>query len=137
MRHLADYLFADPARGRGDVLTKFGKEWQCSVRSIDRVIAQAREYNSRRTQAIERVSDRELVAATSSAVRLAVLTRQEAEGVLTQIATEAAAAPGDKIRAIAQLAKMRGWEQAPKEDARVVINVDGGLLAATESDVWA
>ena len=45
---IADFFFANPTATRGDVLANFGKLWQASTRTIDRLIAEAKAINEQR-----------------------------------------------------------------------------------------
>ena len=106
---IADYIFANPEKDvRKKILAKYGKIWQKSNRTIDRYYQEAKEYNHTRLVMQEKAKDEVLIANAAEAVKKDILSREEAEEILTTIAK--GNSYSDSIRAIQQLSKMEGWD---------------------------
>jgi hypothetical protein len=129
---IADYIFADPMAKRRDVLAKFGKKWQIPNRTFDRILKEAKEYNKNRIKGQEQAKDEVLTAQAKASVKSAILTRNEALKILSDIATGRARkiekdilAPtdGDRTRAIQQLSKMEGWDAPAQLDINTAQDV--------------
>ena len=116
---IADYIFSNTEKTRGDVVSKFCKEFQKTERTIDSYYKKAKDYNNTRLQKQEKVRDEVLQAETKKSVKSAILTRNESLAILSSIAkgtawkaSEEIMIPtgADRTRAIQQLSKMQGWE---------------------------
>lgn len=124
MIEVAEFLFANPDKERADVLAKFGKKWQMGVRTLDRVIQEAKEYNLQRIRELE---EKKAEVYTEEALKSAkgeILSRNEALKILSDIAKgttteENQPNASDKIRAVQQMAKMQGWEAPTKSELEV------------------
>jgi hypothetical protein len=133
---IADYLFANPCKKREDILEKFGKTWQISNRTADRIYREAKDYNLKRVKAQEKIKNEILAKSAEDTIKEAIISRVEAMKILTEIANGAkrtvddeiiVPSDGDRIRAIQQLAKMEGWESAQKVDlTQMFIDIDTG-----------
>lgn len=141
---IADYLFGNPDKDRADVLSEYGKKWQLSERTLDRILREAKEYNLNRLNQQEKIKADMLAAETKEAVKSGYLTRTRAAEILTMIAEGKArqlviensnakkieiVIPTDKdrIAAIHTLSRMEGWEAVKK----LGLSVDEGKQTAS------
>lgn len=122
---IADYLFANPDKDRADVMAKYGKAWRLSIRTTDRIIKEAKEYNAERIAIQEAVKLEALKDVAREDIQAAILTREDALKILSDIAKGdkrnfddeiIVPSDGDRIKAINQLSKMSGWDSANKID---------------------
>lgn len=131
---IADFLFANPSKERADILAKFGKKWQMSVRTVDRIIKEAKQYNSSRIDKQEKIKDGVISDNAKELITEGIISRNESLKILSDIAKgvgrptnpdvddnpksneKIIPADGDRIRAIQQIAKMEGWEATKKID---------------------
>jgi hypothetical protein len=146
---VADYVFANPMAKRKNILAKFGKKWQSSTRTIDRIWKEAQQYNETRLKKQEKAKDDVLVEKAKEEAKNNILSREGAEEILSniangngrQVAREFGLVNGiketikwdvvvpsdnERVRAIDKLAEMKGWD-APKEldintNQQVIIN---------------
>ncbi|MCL1933265.1 MAG: hypothetical protein FWF53_05605 [Candidatus Azobacteroides sp.] len=125
---IADYIYANSNINRKEVLAKFGKKWQTSIRTLDRWLKEAKEYNSNRLLKLEAIRDEILTEQTKEAVKSAVLSRNRSLEILSNIAEGNARKIGvevviptdsERTKAIQQIAKMEGWEAPEKKDITV------------------
>jgi len=123
---IADYLFANPMKERADILAMYGKKWQMSVRTVDRVIKEAKEYNLERINKQEKAKEELLTEEAKKSIISGIISREESMKILSEIAkgkSEDESNDGNRIKAIQQLAKMSGWETAPKTESTLHIVV--------------
>lgn len=122
---IADYLFANPDKDRADVMAKYGKAWRLSIRTTDRIIKEAKEYNAERIAIQEAVKLEALKDVAREDIQAAILTREDALKILSDIAKGdkrnfddeiIVPSDGDRIKAINQLSKMSGWDSVNKID---------------------
>lgn len=157
---LADYVFfVNPLAKRADLLAIFGKRWQISDRSFDRIWNKAKQYNEQRKKTVEQTKHQQLVESTKERVNRDILTREATLEILSGIARGKARqvtienANGkqveviiptdrDRISAIGQVAKMEGWEAPSKMEinnlsATIQVSVADSTtpLATAEKDV--
>ncbi|MDR1198547.1 MAG: hypothetical protein LBK94_05990 [Prevotellaceae bacterium] len=115
---IAEYLYANPLASRGNILAKFGKKWQTSVRTVDRIIKDAKKHNEARQIKREKAKDEVLIRSAREMAENAEKTRNELTGILLEIARGKSVrkiqneliipTESDRIRAIAELNKMTG-----------------------------
>jgi hypothetical protein len=74
---VADYVFANPMAKRKNVLAKFGKKWQTSPRTIDRIWKEAQQYNEIRLKEQEDARRMEMVNAAKEQVKKEIADREE------------------------------------------------------------
>lgn len=123
---IADYLFANPSKERSDVLSKFGKKWQMSDRTVDRLIKDAKEYNSSRIRKQEEARNEVLAIEAKESIKRDIINRNEAKEILSKIAKgNNKTSPSDQVKAIQQLSKMEGW------DAPIKNEISGGISQVT------
>ena len=125
---IADYTLKNPLVRRREVLAKFGKKWQIPTRTLDRMWAIAKKHNKIRLQKQEAAKDAVLIDQAKQTAEEIAISRSECIGVLANIIrgearsiADETMAPtdADRIRAIAQLAKMQGWEAPTKVESDV------------------
>jgi hypothetical protein len=144
---ISDYMFANPMVNRRDILAKFGKKWQTSTRTLDRLYKEAKEHNKTRLKKQQKAKDEVLVERAKEAIKHDILTREQAEEILTNIAKgKARKIPlksviedgvekfvgfelqypndGERERAIAQLSKMEGWDAPVKTETDGIIRIE-------------
>jgi hypothetical protein len=123
---IADYLYKHPDKKVSDEISVFCSKFQKTERTIWTYVKQAKEYNQSRLKKQEQAKDEVLTAQAKASVKSAILNRNEALKILSDIATGRARkiekdilAPtdGDRTRAIQQLSKMEGWD-APVKTAQ-------------------
>jgi hypothetical protein len=135
---VADYDLYN-SKGRKDALAKFGKKWQISDRSFDRIWKEAKEYNKPRIKKQEKAKDDVLVEKAKDAIKKNILSREKAEEILSNIANgqgrqvvkefglvngkvEAvkwdiiAPTDNERVRAIDKLSEMKGWDAPTKQE---------------------
>ncbi len=123
---IADYLFANPGATRPEIMALYGAQWQLSSRTIDRVIKEAREYNTERLEIIEKANKETLIDEATNAIKEAVATRNEVLEVLSGIIRNGLS-DSDRIRAAAQISKMEGWEKAQRIDIQqILLDIETG-----------
>ncbi|MDR2652872.1 MAG: hypothetical protein LBC68_11280 [Prevotellaceae bacterium] len=115
---VANYLDANPLATRVDILAKFGKVWQTSDRTIDRIIKEAKKCIEVRQNLREKAKNEVLVRSAKEMAENAEKTRNELVGILLEIARGQKVrkiqdeiiipTESDRIRAIAELNKMSG-----------------------------
>jgi hypothetical protein len=136
---ISDYIFANPMANRKDILSKFGKKWQTSTRTLDRLYKEAKKHNETRVKKQQKVKDEVLAEKAKEEIKRDILTREQAQEILTSIAKGRARKipvksiiedgvekfiefdlqypnDGEREKAIAQLAKMEGWEAPTKQE---------------------
>jgi hypothetical protein len=117
---IADYIFANPDKKRGQILSHFVAICRKSRRTIERYYKKADEYNLSRIRKQENVREKELVSSATESVKKAIISRSEAEEILSSIAKgdtkqigEELIVPsaGEQINAIKKLSEMNGWDK--------------------------
>ena len=74
---IADFIFANPDKGRNVVLARYGKCWQKGNRTIDRYYAQAKEHNKERIRIQENVKNAELTKKAKENINDAIICREQ------------------------------------------------------------
>jgi hypothetical protein len=129
---IADYIFKNPQYKTAEIIAVFCGKLRKSKRSIELYISQAKEYNQSRLKKQEQAKDEALTDEAKASVKSAILTRNEALKILSDIATGRARkiekdilAPtdGDRTRAIQQLSKMEGWDAPAQLDINTTQDV--------------
>jgi len=115
---IADYVYANPHKSTGQILSYFVPICHKNERTVKRYLKQAREYNKTRIQKQEQAKDEVLVESAKESVKSAILTRSESLEILSKIATGKSKklSYADKIKAIQQLSKMENWEQINRDN---------------------
>ena len=125
---IADFMYKHPDKKMADEISVFCSKFQRTERTIWSYIAQAKEYNKTRLQKQEAAKDAVLIDQAKQAAEEIAISRSECIGVLANIIrgetrsiADETMAPtdADRIRAIAQLAKMQGWEAPIKTESDV------------------
>ena len=128
---IADFIFKHPNKKMSDVLSYFVERCRKNRRTVERYVKQAREYNKTRIQKQEKAKDEVLIAEAKESLKKAILTREESLEILSNIAKGVARklqdevlipSDGDRTRAIQQLAKMQGWDEAQRIENTITIN---------------
>jgi len=126
---VADFIFANPGSRMKEVVALFCTNFHLSDRTIKTYISKAREYNKTLLKKQEEVKDEALVESARESIKRGILTREEAELILTEIAIGAGSVPptnSERVKSIDKLSEMKGWD-APKNmnistSQHVVIN---------------
>jgi thioesterase domain-containing protein len=125
---IADVLFAKPDRRVSEVVSYFVGKCRKNKRTIERWVKKAKEYNQHRLKKQEKAKDEVLIGAAKEAAKNDVLTRLEAEVILSNIAKGRAKrvekdilvpSPGEQVRAIDKLAQLNGWDAPTKSEVEV------------------
>jgi hypothetical protein len=137
---IADILFANPTKEVSVIVSDIVSDCQKSERTIWRWVKKAQEYNQTRLNKQEKAKDKILVTSAKESIKKDILTREQAEEILTAIAKGGARKviietklnekgeekpskwslqmPSDRERvmAIDRLSQMKGWDK-PKKTA--------------------
>lgn len=108
---------------RGECLAKIGKKWQTKERTFDRLWKEANQRHKNAQANTQTAIATISTAATIERFNSAILKKEEALQILTQIASEATklgafgpvSAKGEQISAIKTIADLEGWNE-PKGD---------------------
>ncbi len=120
---MAEYLFANPAVTSAEITAKFVPEWQLSVRTCRRIMSKAREHNEELIQKHEASVAKQAISSITESAQRAVLSREEALAILSEIANDKnedgsdkanKASHRDRIAAVSKLADLRGWNAPQK-----------------------
>jgi hypothetical protein len=115
---VADFLYANPVATRGNIMATFGKKWQISVRTFDRIIKDAKKQNEERQIIKEKAKCEVLVKSAKEMAENSEIVRNELTGILLEIARGKSKREvegivivpneNDRIKAISELNKMTG-----------------------------
>lgn len=134
MIDVADFMFANPAASRADIIAHFHAKLQISQRTFDVIICDARKYNAERIRIQENAEKEVLSELSRKDVEKNIISREDALNILSTISKGEcraikdddgriieAAGPtdADRIRAITQLAKMQGWEAPAQWEGKI------------------
>ncbi len=112
---MAEYLFANPAVTSAEIMAEFVPKWQLSVRTCRRIMSKAREHNEELIQRHEANVAKEAVSSITESAKRAVLSREEALEILSEIAKDKNKVSNrDRITAVSKLSEMRGWNAPQK-----------------------
>jgi len=120
---IADYLFQNPEMKTSEVVSVFIGKFRKTGRTIESYIKQAKEYNQIRLAKQEQVKDAILLNDAALAIEAGIFSRNQCLLTLSKIANgdtrtvEGATmipTDSDRIKAIAQLSKMQGYDAAIK-----------------------
>ena len=120
---IADYLFQNPDKKPAEIITEFCGRLRKSYRSVEGYLKKAREYNLSRIQKQEAAKDLILLSDAEDAIKQGIMSRNKALKTLSNIAEGEHRKVGgeiiiptdsDRIKAIAQLSKMSGWDAPTK-----------------------
>ena len=143
---IADYIFVHPGEKVQNVIALFCPKLHRRERTIKTYIKQAKAYNRQRLQKTNEAQDRVLIADATKEAENALNRRKKCIEVLEKIIEGGARkiptatkiignvetptdftleypSDGDRIRAVAQLSKMEGWETI-KIDATTEVVLD-------------
>ena len=134
---IADYILANPEKDNAnDVLAKFGGVWRRKLRTFERWLPIAREYNKPRIERQEKARNEALTEQAKESIKKAILSRDERLEILSKIAKGEGRKVGNKLmipsdtdrsRAIAEMNKMEGDYAPVKSDIsikRPVLNIE-------------
>ena len=148
---IADYLFENPTKKMSEVVSVFVVRCRKSDRQIERYISKAQEYNLQRLHRQEKAKEEVLIKSAKESIKKAIIEREEAEEILSKIARGLSRqiptkytivdgekkavewdieypADGERIRAVNQLARMKGWEVAEEKNIKItnvpILNID-------------
>ena len=128
---IAEFLYKNPDIKISDEISVFCKKFQKTERTIWEYVSQAKKYNKTRIQKQEKAKDEVLITEAKKSLKKAILTRDESLEILSNIAKGVARklqdevlipSDSDRTRAIQQLAKMQGWDEAQKIESTITIN---------------
>lgn len=125
---IADYIFANPSEKYQSVLQKFAKVCEKPEATVKRYYYRAKEYNKFRLKGDEKVKDEQRRAEIREAVKMDILSRNEALGILSGIAREKSNKSYERTSAIQQLSKMEGWDSPVKTESNLTFSDPFGLL---------
>lgn len=83
---IADYIYGNPDKNREDILSHFTVICRKHRRTVERYYQKAQEYNQKRLQEQEKIKNEALSEQTKEAVKLAIISRNEALEILSNIA---------------------------------------------------
>jgi len=115
---IADYIFKNPQSKTAEIIAVFCGKLRKKKRTIELYIAQAKEYNTERSQKQEKVRDEVLADETKNALKSDILSRNESLEILSSIAKNSQK-DYEKTRAITVLADIQGWNAPKKNDVTV------------------
>jgi hypothetical protein len=136
---IADYIYANPQYKSAEVVALFCEKLRKRKRTVQSYLAKAKIYNRIRQDNEEKVRNGELERLAKEKVKKAILTREEAEEILTRIAKGVTVfipkgyemqdgkpvttefkyetpSNSDRIMAVTKLATMNGWDAATKSE---------------------
>ena len=153
---IADYIFVNPDKKPAEILSEFVGICRKSERTVERYIKNAREYNKNRIQEREKARNDTMIAEAKEDIKRNILTRNEAEEILTTIAKGGARkvptkiqlidnvetptdfilqypSDGERTRAIDKLAEMNGWDAPIKTESDINFNNENPLKKIREA----
>lgn len=83
---IADFVFSNPDKKVSEVLSYFVGKCRKTVRTVERYIKQAKEYNLSRIAKQEKAKDETIIDEAKKEIEKGILTRQEAAKILSDIA---------------------------------------------------
>ena len=125
---IAEYIYVNPDKKRGDIVSFFVEKWHKSDRTVQRYLAKAQKKVENRIALEQKAKEKIIEQEAGNAVRKNILTRQKALEILTSIAEGSARkisdqlfvpTDRDRIIAIDKLSIMEGWNAASKTDINI------------------
>lgn len=143
MIDVADFMFANPAASRADIIAHFRTKLQISTRTFDVIIKDARKYNEDRVNIHEKAKNEAISECARRDAEKNIISREEALAILSTIGKgghrttsndngltveDEGPSYADRIRAITQMAKMQGWEAPQKNEMQTTLSVDESII---------
>ncbi|MDR2775436.1 MAG: hypothetical protein LBC19_11995 [Tannerella sp.] len=149
---ISDYIFANPMANRKDVLSRFGKKWQTSTRTLDRLYKEAKKHCETRLKKQQKAKDDVLVEDAKELIKKDISSRDEAlmkttsimrgvarkipvkmdgDGNVTEYKIEIPSNL-DVLKAVDSLCKMCGWYAPTKQE---ITGKDGAAIVPNHKHV--
>jgi hypothetical protein len=80
---ISEYLFANPLAKRADIFEIFGKKWQTTTRTLDRIWKEAKTQNDARVKEYEKMRDAAMSQHIEESIKRDIADREELLEVLT------------------------------------------------------
>lgn len=139
---IADYLFANPDKGRKDVVSIYSEKFNVSARTIDRLLEIAHKYNEERVRIAREKKNELFLQNEIESAKQDIITRNEAiellskmgRGIPQEISIETDSEgniktkfihipPADQRGAILQLATMNNWNIQAETTVGVKVDI--------------
>jgi len=118
-QHYISFIVDELRKGnvdRANVLAEFGNHWQKGTRSFDRYWKLANNQYAEQQQVIEKKKMQKFTQAELQALDDGIISKREAEKILSDIATNGKNSNSDRKQAIDTLSKLKGWNEPDKVD---------------------